>query len=98
MDRIDEKIGQYLSDLHDPRLALRETEWMAAFEAAGEARSGAGLGGATMLTLTMALGIGLAGAVPGSLLPGASEEPADQDILTPFSIEAPLAPSTLLAE
>ncbi|MBO9695949.1 MAG: hypothetical protein J7499_07105 [Sphingopyxis sp.] len=98
MDNMDEKIRRHALSLNDARLAEHEARWMEAFAAAGTRRAPTGFARSGTAVLAMAIGIGFVGAQPERWLPGASPEPADDAILTAFSIEAPLAPSTLLAE
>lgn len=98
MDMMDEKIRRLSPSLDDPRLAEHEADWMAAFAAADRPGKPAGFARTGTIALAMAVGIGFVGARPGQGLSGAPHAAADQAIMTPFSIAAPLAPSTLLAE
>ncbi len=97
METIEDKIARLAPEITEPRLAAREAEWLAEFAAQPRARSVGGMITTSSGAIAMALVIGVLGADPrwGADHTGSTDEVS---VLSPFSAEAPLAPSTLLRD
>ncbi|RSU59572.1 hypothetical protein DAH55_10740 [Sphingomonas koreensis] len=98
METIDDKISRLSPEISDPRLAESEAEWMAAFAAQGRTRPNAGFRSTGAIAVVMALVIGMASADLERFGRAGIGKPVEERVITPFSLEMPLAPSTLLAE
>lgn len=98
METIDDKIERLSPEIYDPRLAEHEAEWMTAFAARGKARPNAAFTSSGAVAVAMALVIGMASADLERFGRAGIGAPAEERVMTPFSLEMPLAPSTLLAE